>query len=130
MKQEKEQKISPIKQRILHFAETLGISKRNFYAQVGISRGTLESKTGITEDVVAKFIAAFPDVNVEWLITGTGEMKKQHQPPQEKEQKKVVRSELTHVIDQFAVIIAQKDEKICRLERENGALTERLRDMA
>ena len=57
-------------------------------------------------------------------------MKKQHQPPQEKEQKKVVRSELTHVIDQFAVIIAQKDEKICRLERENGALTERLRDMA
>lgn len=73
--QEKEQKISPIKQRILEFAETLGISKRDFYTQIGVSRGTLESKTGITEDVMAKFIATFPDVSLEWLIRGRGDMK-------------------------------------------------------
>ena len=61
--QEKEQKISPIKQRILQYADSLGISKREFYAKIGVSRGTLESKTGITEDVVAKYIAANPDVS-------------------------------------------------------------------
>ena len=73
--QEKEQKISPIKQRILQFADNLNISKREFYAKIGVSRGTLESKTGITEDVLAKFIATFPDVSIEWLMQGKGRMK-------------------------------------------------------
>lgn len=72
--QEKEQNISPIKQRILSFIETLNISKREFYAEVGISRGTLESKTGITEDVLAKFIARYPHVSIDWLINGKGVM--------------------------------------------------------
>ena len=42
--QEKEQKISPIKQRILQFADNLNISKREFYAKIGVSRGTLEQR--------------------------------------------------------------------------------------
>lgn len=74
--QAKEQNISPIKQRILYFAGTLGISKRDFYAKIGVSRGTLESKTGITEDVIAKFFAAYPEVSIEWLMLGVGEMLK------------------------------------------------------
>lgn len=74
--QAKEQNISPIKQRILQFAGTLGISKRDFYTKIGVSRGTLESKTGITEDVMAKFIATFPDINYEWLLSGRGSMLK------------------------------------------------------
>ena len=88
--QEKEQKISPIKQRILHFADTLGISKREFYAQIGVSRGTLESKTGITEDVITKFIATYPAISTEWLMTGEGKMQKTAKDfatTQEKEQK-------------------------------------------
>ena len=74
--QGKEQNISPIKQRILSFAGTLGISKRDFYAKIGVSRGTLESKTGITEDVVTKFFATYPEVSIEWLMTGVGDMLK------------------------------------------------------
>lgn len=72
--QEKEQKISPIKRRILQFADTLNVSKREFYLQIGVSRGTLESKTGITEDILAKFIAAYPNVSIEWLMQGKGDM--------------------------------------------------------
>ncbi len=75
--QEKMQKISPIKSRILQFAETLNISKRDFYKNIGVSRGTLESKTGITEDVMAKFIATYKDVSLEWLLTGHGDMLKE-----------------------------------------------------
>ncbi len=76
--QEKEQKKSPIKQRILQFADSLNISKRDFYKKIGVSRGTLEATTGITEDIMAKFIAAYPDVSVDWLILGIGEpMKKE-----------------------------------------------------
>lgn len=84
--QGKEQNISPIKQRILFFAGTLGISKRDFYAKIGVSRGTLESKTGITEDVVTKFFATYPEVSVEWLMTGGGEMLKNSPSCKEKKQ--------------------------------------------
>ncbi|MDR1646038.1 MAG: helix-turn-helix transcriptional regulator [Tannerellaceae bacterium] len=81
--QEKKQKISPVKQRILQFVDYLGLTKRQFYSIVGVSRGTLESNTGITEDIVAKFIAAYPDVSITWLITGKGEMLKsdREEPP-------------------------------------------------
>ena len=37
----------------------------------------MESKTGITEDVMAKFIATYPQVSSEWLLTGEGPMLKQ-----------------------------------------------------
>lgn len=77
-----QQNISPIKQRILYFAGTLGISKRDFYSKIGVSRGTLESKTGITEDVLTKFFATFPEVNVEWIMSGIGDMIKTKRTPE------------------------------------------------
>lgn len=72
--QEKKQHFSPIKQRILYFADTLNISKREFYKKISVSRGTLESSTGITEDIMAKFIATYPEVSPEWLVLGNGPM--------------------------------------------------------
>lgn len=89
--QGKEQNISPIKQRILFFASTLGISKRDFYAKIGVSRGTLESKTGITEDVITKFFATYPEISIEWLMTGEGEMLKNS--PSRKEKNKTLNEE-------------------------------------
>ena len=91
--QGKEQNISPIKQRILFFAGTLGISKRDFYAKIGVSRGTLESKTGITEDVVTKFFATFPEVSVEWVMTGIGEMLNISPSCKEKNKKNIEQNE-------------------------------------
>ena len=70
--QEKRRNISPVKDRILYYIENLSISKREFYSKTGISRGTLESPTGITEDTLAKFIATYPEVSLEWLIRGEG----------------------------------------------------------
>lgn len=72
--QEKQQKISPIKQKILQFADYKGLSKRSFYATINVSRGTLESNTGITEDILTKFIATYPEVSLEWLLRGNGSM--------------------------------------------------------
>lgn len=80
--QEKLQEFSPIKQRILQFANNLGISKREFYSIIGVSRGTLESPTGITEDVLAKFIAKYPQVSLDWLINGDGPVLKKDREEQ------------------------------------------------
>lgn len=78
--QEKVQKISPTKQRILQFVDALGISKRDFYAATGISRGTLESSTGITEDTIAKVFATYPDLSPMWVVLGKGEMLNNQNP--------------------------------------------------
>jgi hypothetical protein len=74
--QEKIQNISPIKQRILFFVEGLGISKREFYDITGISRGTLESQTGITEETLTKFFAIYSNIDPVWVLTGKGSPEK------------------------------------------------------
>lgn len=76
----KRRNISPVKDRILYYIENLSISKREFYSKTGISRGTLESPTGITEDTLAKFIATYPEVSLEWLIRGEGEIVRPNGP--------------------------------------------------
>ncbi len=70
------QLFSPIKQRILQYIEYNGISKYQFYIKSGITRGVLDKETGSSEDNIAKFIAYFSEVNIEWLITGKGSMLK------------------------------------------------------
>ncbi|MBK5721855.1 hypothetical protein JGH11_13325 [Dysgonomonas sp. Marseille-P4677] len=64
------------KERIIQFIEKEGISKNKFYTQTGISNGTLDKKSGITGDTIFKISKAYPDLNLEWLITGEGEMMK------------------------------------------------------
>ena len=68
------QKKSLIKERILEYADTLNISRRKFYETIGISRGTLEAKSGITEDILEKFLSAYPQISIEWLLLGNGDM--------------------------------------------------------
>lgn len=75
---EKIQNKSPIKQRVLFFADSLGISKRDFYKKIDVSRGTLESNSSITEEILAKVIANFGEISPLWLLTGEGEMMKTH----------------------------------------------------
>lgn len=68
------QKKSSIKQNILQFIDYKGISKYKFYQDTGITRSVLDQKTGMSEENTAKFLAYFPEVNIEWLFTGNGPM--------------------------------------------------------
>ncbi len=65
--------MSSIKDRITEFIRYKGITKYKFYKETGMTRGVLESKSGITEDNITKFIAYYPNVNLDWLIKGIGE---------------------------------------------------------
>lgn len=61
----------------MQFAREHCGSKREFYDQTGISRGTIESKTGITEDTLVKFFATYKNVNPLYIITGEGSLFKE-----------------------------------------------------
>lgn len=93
--QEKQQEKSPIKQNILLYLAQKGVSPYEFYKESGVTRGILQQNNGISEDNIARFLAYAPDVSVEWLITGRGEMlstmqeKKQGRPDSEDKLPKV-----------------------------------------
>jgi len=72
--QEKRQEKSPIKQNILLYLAQKGVSAYEFYKESGVTRGILQQNNGISEDNIARFLAYAPDVSVEWLITGRGNM--------------------------------------------------------
>jgi regulator of replication initiation timing len=72
--QEYRQEKSLIKQNILLYLQKIGITPYECYKRTGITRGILTQKNGISEENIAKFLAYYTDINVEWLITGQGNM--------------------------------------------------------
>lgn len=70
------QKKSLIKQNILRYLEFIGVSPYKCYQDTGITRGVLTQDNGMSEENTAKFLAYYKKVNVEWLITGVGQMEK------------------------------------------------------
>ncbi len=74
--QEKQQEKSPIKQNILLYLASKKVTPYEFYKISGVTRGILQQANGISEDNIARFLAYAPDINIEWLITGKGDMLK------------------------------------------------------
>jgi len=67
-------KLTTQKGRILTFLEYKEISKNKFYTQTGIANGTLDKKSGVTGETILKIHIAYPEINLDWLISGKGEM--------------------------------------------------------
>ncbi len=119
----------------------MGISKRDFYTKIGVSRGTLESKTGITEDVIAKFFATYPEVNVEWLMLGVGEMLKTKRTPKTQPDNNTSNPEdkvneflpskqsSNPVIDRLFDLLTAKDKEIGNLREVTGRLKARIEEL-
>ena len=72
--QENRHNKSLIKRNILDYLNSLGITKYEFYKNSGISRGTLDNTSGLTEENILKFLTYAPRVNPDWLILGKGKM--------------------------------------------------------
>lgn len=86
--QENKQEKSLIKQNILQYLTKMGVSAYEFYKKSGVTRGILQQNNGISEDNITRFLAYAPDVNTDWLLTGRGDMFKQHfSTIQEKDEK-------------------------------------------
>ncbi len=70
-------KTSNIKDRILQIPEIKGISKETFFEELGMSYGNFKGKsktTPLNSNSIADIVSKYPDVNIDWLITGRGVM--------------------------------------------------------
>lgn len=76
------------KSNLLIFLKESGIKNSEFYKTTGLSNGFLDKNENISSQNIEIIISKFPDLSLEWLITGEGEMlkdKKDEQiPPKEK----------------------------------------------
>lgn len=70
--QENKRNIAPIKQRILQYLKSQGITRYQFYQESGMGKGILDKKTGLTEENILKFFDFAPNISAEWLIRGQG----------------------------------------------------------
>jgi SOS-response transcriptional repressor LexA len=62
------------KQRILQYLDNKQISKREFYLKTGLSNGFLDKVDNIGSDKLEKIISAYGDLNLSWLVSGSGDM--------------------------------------------------------
>lgn len=71
------QKEDELKDRLLLFIDYLGISQRTFEGECGLGNGTISNiKKGLGSVNLEKIINAYPELNIEWLISGKGRMLK------------------------------------------------------
>lgn len=62
------------KDRIKKYLEYKGVSKNKFYTQTGLSIGFLDSGSSLGVDKARIIVNTYPDINLNWLILGEGDM--------------------------------------------------------
>lgn len=63
--------------RILQFIDSKGISKNKFSNEIGLSNSymtKMEGNSSIGSKIILKIVSTYPDLNLNWLFTGQGEM--------------------------------------------------------
>lgn len=107
-----------IKERVMQLLEVKGVAKENFFAEIGMTsanfRGTAK-QTPLNSNAIANIFTTIPDVNLEWLITGKGDMFKSKQST----------ASSSALLD----IIKEKDTRIEKYIRENERLTIRVKQL-
>ena len=64
-----------VKDRLVAFLQKKGINKSEFGRTIGVSNAFVSSiRQSIHPDKIGKIAIAYPDLNIEWLLTGEGEM--------------------------------------------------------
>jgi hypothetical protein len=63
------------KERLRQFVKYKGMGRNRFEEFVGISSGYISTKSpSVGSEIIEKIVHFYPDLNIEWLVTGNGEM--------------------------------------------------------
>lgn len=73
-----------IKERIMLFVENSRVPKGKFFDKVGITSANFRGKakySPLNSTAIASIISEFPDLSLDWLLTGVGEMYRMNAQP-------------------------------------------------
>jgi hypothetical protein B2_07877 len=114
-----------MKERILQFIEYKRLSKNKFYKETGLSNGILDKQGGISSDSLEKIYYVYPEINLDWLLTGKGEMLNKEGLVQQ------AHNNISSTITQHQTIHAPEEyqelkEENKRLAQENSQLKDKI----
>jgi hypothetical protein len=119
-------KILTISDRLTQFIDFLGISERKFSQNVGFSNGLLGAiKKGgsFGMDKLEKILYTYPQLNVNWLLLGTGEMINSDLRP-------VLRPDLRPEVDPEGISVLNEPVSVYGKAKDDiVALKQRIRDL-
>lgn len=118
--------ISIIKQRILLYLDSKGISKYECYQNTGITNGVLSQNNGMSEENILRFLSYYTDINLEWLFSGIGNILKNeksstiesNQSDQTIFEKNAIISLLKEQLTQLRIEMKGMDQEIGALKAE------------
>lgn len=96
-----------MKDRLRQIIDYYNLNTRNFEIKISVSEGViskfLANKNGIKADTLQKINAIFPNINLDWLITGRGSMfysqnREQITPPESNNTHKAIADERERTI--------------------------------
>lgn len=114
------EKFNSAKERFVYFLENHGSNRNKFYVQSGVSNGALDKKTGLTETTILKIIEIYPEISLDWLLLGKGEMLRQNTP--------VAAAESPSVVAYLEKNIADLRNELAQAYQTIGQLQQQLAD--
>ena len=101
-----------VKQRLLDFIKTMGLSVAQFERKAGLSNGYIRNFRGsFGGNKFDLILEAFPELNREWITTGRGEMLLTHQEIEAKEAlKKAKQEEAENAVAEAEAVAAEAKE--------------------
>ena len=122
--------MSKIQDRIKEYIDNKSISVREFCRKIGVSPSFLARDAEIASDKLLNIINAFPDISLDWLITGQGEMIKGGgiKPNANSDEKEVLKELLegsNKHNDELRKQLEDKDKQVSDLIKMNLYLLER-----
>ncbi len=113
--------------RIFEYFDNKGIKPTAFEKKIGLSNGYLgkmkKRNADIGEGILIKIIENCPDLNLQWLILGKGNMLIDQKQNNITDNNKTPLAYNENILN----IIAEKDKEIAKLNREIGGLEAELR---
>lgn len=70
-------KASKVKRRLSEFLKFIGSNNNQFVIKMGYASTFLNSKGGISEEKLGEISKAYPELDMNWLFSGAGEMVRQ-----------------------------------------------------
>lgn len=103
-----------MKDRLRQVIDYYNITTNNFSQKIGVSEGAIRKvllqNTTLRSDTLDKISQNFADINIDWLVTGRGEMLRKEQPQTTRNNENV--SRLISILEKTLV---EKDSQINRL---------------
>ena len=129
-------KFNSAKERFVYFLENHGSNRNKFYVQSGVSNGALDKKTGLTEATILKIFEIYPEISLDWLLLGKGEMLRQNTPAAAVESPSVVAyleknvTDLRNELAQAYQTIGQLQQQLADLKEKAASASARTKEAA